>query len=74
MKPSSITPSSAFKAWFKAQFGGWPDIRKRHRLGAKIHELESALHFAKEEHAKQRWLEDVLDGALKARNAFEVKK
>ena len=61
---------SAFKEWFKVQYGGrFPDERKRHRLAAKIHELKSDLHFLEDEYRVQRWLADSADAALKGWNA-----
>lgn len=63
---------SPFRKWFVAQFGGYPDERKRSALFAKIHELETALHFAKLEKAKEDWLREAQDAALKAWNASDA--
>ena len=62
---------SDFKEWFTKQFGGYPNERKRSALFRKIHELETALHFAKQEKAREDWLRDAQDAALKAWNASQ---
>lgn len=60
---------SAFQAWFKEQFGSLPNERKRVKLSIKVHELESALVYARKELQQQEWLRDSADAALKGWNA-----
>ena len=64
-----MKPKSPFAVWFKAQFGSLPDSPKRVRLSIKVHELESALVYAKVDLQKEEWLRDAFDAALKGWNA-----
>jgi len=51
MKPSSSTPlrRSAFKHWFREQYGVLPNERRRYLARKKISDLERALHVARTE-------------------------
>lgn len=60
---------SAFKEWFREQFGSLPNEPKRVKLTIKVHELESALVFARKELDRENWLRDAQDAALKGWNA-----
>lgn len=56
---------SAFLAWFKAQYGAIPNERKRQQLGMKIRNLESDLHYLKDELRVEQYLADARSAALK---------
>ena len=57
--------SSAFRTWFKAQFGQLPNDRKRQQIGMKIRNLESEIYHLRQEHQMQIYLQDTFNGALK---------
>ena len=57
--------SSAFRKWFKAQFGALPNDRKRQKIEMKMRGLESELFHLRQQHRLQIYLQDTFNGALK---------